>query len=228
MSFSNMNFGAATWYRPVEQEPEREDDGTEQARGALGLAADAGHEFAEHVAHEYHTVANDLVDLGGQLQRGAQDLGLELNDDFRGLEEDLKDTAGEYRAAGEEAEHLGKTLGRAGKFLGAVDAIEGAYDTFKHSDAKTLAGKLADGAIGGGSHILAGANLPIAAADLVTHGEVSKFFHAGGKAILAIGSAVTGDLEPAAKFNEGALKGDYGLVAEGISRGERYLFSLGE
>jgi hypothetical protein len=223
-----MNFCATTWYRPPVEEPEREDHGMEQAQGAFGLAVDAAHEYAEHAAKEYRAVATDLVDIGGQLQRDAQDLGLELNDNFRGLEEDIKDTAGEYRAAGEEAEHLGKTLGHAGKFLGAVDAIEGAYDTFKHSDEKTLAGKLADGVIGGGSHILAGVNVPVAAADLVTHGEVSNFFHAGGKAILALGSAAMGDLEPAYKFNEGTLKGDYGAVAEGIAKGEQYLFRLAE
>lgn len=194
---------------PAATEPQAEDSTV----GDLGFAADTGDRLMTRVAQAENAVANWAQPIADDLNQGSSELGETLQ---RGI--------GNLRSTAETAETAAKDLGHLGKGLGALDAIGGAVSTYNHSDAKTQAGKLADGALGAGSKILAGAAWPLAAADFATHGELSNLYHAGGKALAAgAQAAMAGSFEPMQEFNAASARGDYGKVSQTVTKTGFYL-----
>jgi hypothetical protein len=230
MDFSNSNFSYSPWQPQAATAPEERDareDGTGEAiQGAVGLSVDSNHELLEWASREYKTTAKAFADLSGDLQSDAWDFSQSAQRQVNEVVKGLNAGAEDLNAAADAAEHAAKPLGYAGKALGALDAVEGGWKTYQHSDAKTLGGKVADGLLGAGSKLLAGASLPIAAADWVTGGAVSDLYHAGGKAIAGLWEAAHGNYAPAVEFNQKAAQGGYGSIAKGIVNFEHYLANV--
>ena len=168
---------------------------SDSSSAAAGRAAEELDSLAAEIREA--TATPEMKAVEGILTQSAEQAE-EMANDFRQVEREL---------------HVG------GAIANGVAAVTEAVNEFRESDATTDLGRVGDAALKGGAAVLAGAALPVAAAELATGGEVGKLYFAGGKALEALMSAAKGDFGPAAKFNEEAAAGKQGWVAKEVNHG---------
>jgi hypothetical protein len=193
--------------------------------GDAGFAADTGDKIFGQIAQDFHAAASELRPLSKQLTTLTHNLGDLAGPELQSLQSGVSSALHDLRAGAHEAESVAGGLHGLGKVFEALDAGGAAVKGFEESDSKNLGGKLGDAVLSGGSKLLAGAAWPIAAVDSVTGGAVSDLYHAGGKAVEALGQAATGNFEPAAEFNAKSAQGGYGVISQGVTLGTGYATS---
>lgn len=190
----------------------------EKTNSTVGFTVDTLEKVAEPIADGIEDAAEDQRAVAQGLNFTGTLLGGDVGGALRGAGGAMAQDAADLAQTGAKVGRAAEAMGGLGNLMTGIEAASAAKETMAQSNEPTLGGKILDGSIAAASKVATGLAWPLAAADFVSHGELSNLYKAGGKAIVGIGEYMGGDGGALGRFQQQVDSGKLGTWVPAIQR----------